>query len=352
MKESKSHMVFAVALIVGVISFVVTALRVFTRVKIVRVWGADDVLIVIAQLFAFSFLVCLLIGASNGIGSHIETVSPQEFVVFMKATWGTMFSYNWQAMFAKLSVLTFYTRVMGHHYWFKLATTATMVFVVLTGAGSELVLYLHCRPVSYYWDKSTPGGYCWDLELLYYINSALYIFADVVVTVLPLPILSKLELPKRQKWGLCALFSLGGFVCATGIIRVVELPAPHLSKDVTWEIASAMIWYYVEAAFIIIAACGPALKPFFRLYVPVLLGSTKGTYKDPPSYAVGQSYDMQRFQRSANVTTGSRAGFGEGDSEEHIIGGDSGIMKTTDVVLTVEDIPQDGGTGGQGRETP
>ncbi|PWW71763.1 hypothetical protein C7212DRAFT_366995, partial [Tuber magnatum] len=229
-------------MVVGVICFFVTALRLFTRVKIVRAWGTDDVLIVIAQ-----------------------------------ATLGTSYTYNGQAMFAKLSVLSFYRRVMGHHQWFKLATTSMMVFVMLSGAGTVCFLLLHCRPFSYFWDKSTPGGYCWDTTILYYVNSAVYIFADVAVTVLPLPLMLKLELPKRQKFGLCAIFSLGGFVCATGVIRVIELPNPINSKDITWDTASTMLWYYTEVSFIIIAACAPALKPFFRLYMPAIIGSTKAT---------------------------------------------------------------------------
>ncbi|CUS13283.1 unnamed protein product [Tuber aestivum] len=351
-KGSKSHLVFAVASVVGAISFVVTALRAFTRVKIVGAWGADDVLIVIAQFFGITFLVAILVGASNGAGSHIETVSPAEFVTFLKATWVTSVTYNWQSIFSKISVLTFYRRVMGHHHWFKLTTTAMMVFVVLTHGATVLIVLAHCQPVSYFWDRSIPGGRCWDITIVYYFNSASSIFTDVVVTILPLPLMLRLELPKRQKFGLCAIFSLGGFVCATGVVRLIELPNPFASKDITWDTASTMLWYYAEASFIIIAACAPALKPFFRLYIPVIIGSTKATHKHSPSYQIGQSYDMPRFQRSANATTGPRAKYGEGDSEEHIIGGESGIMKTTDVVLTVEQLTHVGGSGEQGRETP
>ncbi|CUS07961.1 unnamed protein product [Tuber aestivum] len=351
-KESKSHIVFAVASVVGAISFVVTALRVFTRVKIVGAWGKDDVLMVIAQLFGIVFLVSILVGASNGAGSHIETVPHAELVTFLKTTWVSSTTYNWQSMFSKLSVLTFYRRVMGHHHWFKLATTAMMVFVVLTSGATVLVIFAHCQPISYFWDRSIPGGHCLDITILYYFNSASSIFADVVVTILPLPLTLRLELPKRQKFGLCAIFSLGGFVCATGVVRMIELPDPFGSKDITWDTVSTMLWYYTEASFIIIAACAPALKPFFSLYMPVIIGSAGATHKNSASYQIGQSYDMPRFQRSANVTTGPRAKYGEGDSEEHIIGGESSIMKTTDVVLTVEQFTHVGGSGEQGRETP
>ncbi|KAG0643980.1 hypothetical protein HOY80DRAFT_1031495 [Tuber brumale] len=355
MEESKTPQVFSAALVLGTISFTVTALRVFTRVRIVKAWGADDVLIVVAELLAIAFLICLLIGTSNGMGSHIKTLSRQEILAFLKALWILNIVSASQTMFAKLSVLVFYRRVMGHHRWFKLATSAIIVFVILLGIQYELVLFCFCQPLQFFWNKTIPGGYCLDLELAHLINLVLNLITDLVITVLPFPILTKLELPRRQKFGLCAIFGLGGFVCAISIARVIELPHLSDSKDLTWDIASAMIWLYVEVTFIIVAACGPSLKPFFRRYIPAILGSiTRGSTKDAPSYAVGESHDLKQFQRSASVTTGSRACFGEGESREHIIGEDSGILRTTNVVLTVEDIqvPHGPGSGRQGSETP
>ena len=42
MGGNRSNEIFVAGAVVGTISFVVTALRVFTRVKIMRAWGADD----------------------------------------------------------------------------------------------------------------------------------------------------------------------------------------------------------------------------------------------------------------------------------------------------------------------
>ncbi|CUS14908.1 unnamed protein product, partial [Tuber aestivum] len=202
------------------------------------------------------------------MGTHIETLSPQTLVVFLKATWGTNFAYSWVTMFAKLSVLIFYRRVMGHHTWFKWAADCMIVFILLIGIGSEAILFSHCRPFAYYWNRTIPNGYCWNLELFYFVNAGVNIVADVVITFLPLPLLSQLELPKRQKIGLCVIFSLGGLACAISAVRVFQLPALNHTKDITWDITSAMLWYFVEAHLIIIAACGPALQPFFRRYLP------------------------------------------------------------------------------------
>ena len=103
-----------------------------------------------------------------------------------------------------------------------------------------------------------------------------------------------------------------------------------------------MIWYFVEAALIVIAASGPALKPFFDRSMPTLIGYSRGNHRGSASYAIGESHDMQQFQGSTSVSAGLGTRYGERDS---IINEELGIIKTTEVVWTVESIPgpRDGG---------
>ena len=46
MEENRSKEIFVAGAVLGTVSFVVTALRVFTRVKITQAWGADDGIII------------------------------------------------------------------------------------------------------------------------------------------------------------------------------------------------------------------------------------------------------------------------------------------------------------------
>ncbi|PUU81713.1 hypothetical protein B9Z19DRAFT_1121852 [Tuber borchii] len=264
--------------------------------------------------------------------------------MLLKSSWGSSFTYNLQTMFAKLSVLVFYRRVLGNHGWFRLGVDVTIGFVVLLGIASELVLFVNCRPLRYSWDKTIPDGYCWDIVLWYYINAGMNIALDVVITGLPLSPLFQLQISKRQKIALCGIFSLGGLVCAIGVFRVFQLPALHNSKDISWDLTNAMIWYFVEAALIVIAASGPALRPFFHCYMPTLIGRSRGNHGGSASYGIGESHDMQRSQISTNVSAGGGTGYGKGDS---IINEESGIRKTTELAWKVENIPrpQDGENG-------
>ena len=95
-------------------------------------------------------------------------------------------------MFARLSVLIFYRRIMGRHGRFRLGVDITIGFVILLSIANVLILFLDCRPLRYSWDKTIPNGYCWDMILWYLINAGMNIAVDVVIAGLPLHLLFQL----------------------------------------------------------------------------------------------------------------------------------------------------------------
>jgi hypothetical protein len=44
---------------------------------------------------------------------------------------------------------------------------------------------------------------------VWYANAVMQIFTDVVILILPMPLLSKLHLPRRQKVGMMLVFGVG-----------------------------------------------------------------------------------------------------------------------------------------------
>lgn len=66
-----------------------------------------------------------------------------------------------------------------------------------------------CTPVPYFWDK-TLHGYCLPEQPVWIGNAAMNIATDIAILVLPIPALSALQLPKKQKIGLMMVLALGG----------------------------------------------------------------------------------------------------------------------------------------------
>jgi hypothetical protein len=52
--------------------------------------------------------------------------------------------------------------------------------------------------VNYFWDRSVKGGTCLDVNKLAYANGTMSMIRDVVVVLLPLPVVAKLNMSLQQ----------------------------------------------------------------------------------------------------------------------------------------------------------
>ena len=76
-----------------------------------------------------------------------------------------------------------------------------------TGWGVFGNIFL-CKPVQSYWDITITGT-CMNKEKHFWSASVIGIVIDFAIWILPLPVLSLLKLPRRQKLGLLVVFGLG-----------------------------------------------------------------------------------------------------------------------------------------------
>lgn len=68
--------------------------------------------------------------------------------------------------------------------------------------------YLNCVPVAKFWDPSIPG-HCLSFKGLWFFNASMNILTDVTLLVMPMPLLSQLQLPRMQKLALMGVFAVG-----------------------------------------------------------------------------------------------------------------------------------------------
>lgn len=106
-----------------------------------------------------------------------------------------------------------------------------------------LVVVFSCVPVNKFWQMDVPGKCIPNLPF-WYINAAGNIATDLAIFIIPLPSLSKLQLGKKQKYMLLAIFSLGflyvvdphfDLFCFNGwcplfLLTKSKAPAPSLSS--------------------------------------------------------------------------------------------------------------------------
>lgn len=91
-----------------------------------------------------------------------------------------------------------------------------MGIVATYSTWAVLSAFLNCVPVAKFWDRDIVG-YCLDFEAVWFFNASVNIATDLTLLVMPMPLLSQLQLPRKQKVALMAVFAVGGlyaFSCA------------------------------------------------------------------------------------------------------------------------------------------
>lgn len=114
--------------------------------------------------------------------------------------------WNCCVMTSKWSVLLMYEALIPVPRM-KLAVRIVGCFVTVFNLGGVLEAFLICRPYAANWDSS--AGSCGNVRNFYIWLSALNLFSDLVILILPIPFVYKLQMPLRKRMGLVGMFTVG-----------------------------------------------------------------------------------------------------------------------------------------------
>ncbi|RPA95801.1 hypothetical protein L873DRAFT_1837050 [Choiromyces venosus 120613-1] len=370
--EDRGPMVLAVNAACLGCTILFVSLRLYTKISM-KALGTDDVLICLSALCGIGLSVTGIFALKYGMGRHVGTISSEELIMYTKVTWISGLFYCASIAFVKASLLALYLHLSPRRTYRSLSYIL-LVLVVGHIISSLTVIIFQCTPVPYLWDK-TMKGRCIQTKIFYFANAGLNILTDVLIYLLPMPILWGIQLPKRQKVGLCAIFSLGALACAASIVHLLYLPELLDSQDPTWTIVDSFNWSIIELHAAIFAACISSLKILIKRHFPNLLGTSYHYSHSAPSgvrmktklgrhphhraghhmpYALGsmdtREHTTNHIEGGGGVSGGA-GGLGDRDRDDGggmtTVGGDGeseilfievpdgGIIKTTEVEVRV-----------------
>ncbi|KAF1833323.1 hypothetical protein BDW02DRAFT_552717 [Decorospora gaudefroyi] len=220
---------------------------------------------------------------------------------------------------AKFSLLFFYLR-LSHLRWFRICVYASMFLVVSYSTAFVFPLAFACTPVKRNWDVTVTEGSYIDRTPLYMATAVLNMVTDILLLVLPMPMVFKLHMPRAQKAGLTCIFSVGSLTCITSGVRLALLSPMLKTMDLTWGVVLPGIWILIEANLVIITGCLPNMRLFFRHVAPRLIGEsykmngyTAGSKTNNSELqTIGSKHTKNRYDRMEE--DGVSVGSGEGAS--------------------------------------
>ncbi|KAF2835883.1 hypothetical protein M501DRAFT_941205 [Patellaria atrata CBS 101060] len=312
MTLTRGEAALATSIVFTVIALVTVILRLFTRFFLIKNHGPEDWCIIPAIVTSVAFTCLIGEQVKYGMGKHIADIPIEDSARSLKPFWATLWLYNISLSTTKLSIILQYMRVFTTPKM-RISCIIAMVALGIVSLWTFFSSIFICYPIAYFWD-STIDGKCMNKFAVWYANASLQLFFDVLLIALPMPVIQRLKLGKKQKYALMFVFGLGGFVCLVGILRFENLTRIEKSFDPTYDNAPGAMWSAIEDNVGIICACLPAMRPLLSKIMPTFF---------PGSSA----------ERSNNYMTGTHKGSGHMRSTRNKSKSGMGLTTNVDTVF-------------------
>ena len=291
--QGRSDAVFAVGIVMAALTTVFVFFRMLSRAAIVKRISVDDYFIMLAWAIAVGLCFSICFGAAWGLGRHESDVPTSWQSTLRKANFAFTVMYQPALMALKTSILAFYLSFSTTHRIFKWACIATLFVVNAGGFALTMVTIFQCRPISATFETFTPmDATCTDIVTIYLSSAPLNLITDFAILFLPMPILTAMRLPRKQKIILIVTFGVGIFVTAVDVVRIAYLQSAAETRlteiqnnvhsndgasrnavqtDFSWYASFSFMWSVIEVSVGIMCACVPGLKPLVSRFLPHML---------------------------------------------------------------------------------
>ncbi|KAF9890806.1 hypothetical protein FE257_005377 [Aspergillus nanangensis] len=271
MAVDRSLAVRAVAAVFLSLACAAVLLRCYVRIRLVRGFGWDDIIMLLATAFYIMFSACMIGGSLWGTGKHFTDLTAHQSVVAMKYWFLCDLGYALASILSKVSVCLLLLRVLIdpiHRAIIYVVTTIT----VITGCIFFVFCLVQCSPPSYFWTRfwgdETISGSCGNLtaiQVLLYLFSAVSATFDLTVAALPIVVVRRLQMSRQTK---IAAVSLLGMACIASVAVIVRIPFVHTIKnpDFLYATVQIAIWSNIETGLSIFAGSLATLRPLFSKF--------------------------------------------------------------------------------------
>ncbi|KAF6807967.1 hypothetical protein CSOJ01_07817 [Colletotrichum sojae] len=253
-------------------AIIIIGLRVFCRSRMVGASGfrPDDYLIFLAWALYTTVSVMATLFSMVAQGRHTSILTPEQ-----RATMPESEFYIWEygsknflvgmSVYAavvwtlKFNMLFFYRRLVAGQ-WVEKFILPVMALVASTAIAMILIIALTCRPFSQMWQvRPDPGANCVPQNKVYFYSIlVMNVTTDTCILLIPIPVISLVRASIWRRLGVFFLFSLGIFVIACAIIRVV------LTFHPTGQFGPAAMWSIREDFVAIFVGQAPMIVPMSK----------------------------------------------------------------------------------------
>lgn len=130
----------------------------------------------------------------------------------------------------RLAILLLYIEIFPGNKKFRWCAIGVGGLVFLYWVSAVLFITLLCRPIAYNWNRGIPGS-CGDVRKIQYASAGFNMVIDLLVVLLPLPVVWRLQMSSRKKMGVSASFAIGVLFVSLVFYGVLNADCTQNSGD-------------------------------------------------------------------------------------------------------------------------
>ncbi|KAI1097434.1 hypothetical protein F4804DRAFT_171868 [Jackrogersella minutella] len=350
--ETRAPELFRVCIALLTTAVIAISLRIYTRLGLVKAFGADDWTMMAATVSFILFCTCAITGIHYGTGRHFADLATPDIEKAMMYWWLCYIWYCLTMIASKISIGLFLLRIAIqkiHHY----IIYVNLVLTVISGLIFFFVTVFQCNPIPYFWLRmnGVSQGTCISMDIivaLTYLYSAINVICDFTFATLPIVLIWGLQMDKRTKVALIPILSMGCVASSAVVVRLAYIE-DFKDPDFLWATVYIAVWSTTEQGLAITAGSLATLRPLYRKAaqglgmwssatgmphsgnMPKTIGSSDvgksgGRYrKNEDSYGFGGDYSLATFAQ-----TDEEAQQGHHDDQLKM---NNAIVCTTDITI-------------------
>ncbi|KAH9204435.1 hypothetical protein DL95DRAFT_496139 [Leptodontidium sp. 2 PMI_412] len=249
--------------------------RVYVRVWVTRLFYIED----------FS---------SHGGGVHQWEVTAEGMIGFQQVKYAASILYGPAAWCTKVTLLLSLVRIFSPFRKTVVFINTFIITMFIYYVAITIVKIRICDPIAAAWDPKLPAK-CIDRFTLYVFDTTLSVITDLVVLIMPLPLVWSLQVTLKKKLRIMSILGAGGVATSASVVRLVLLLLPHDIADQTVSNVPLYLLVTAELGIGIICACVPT----FNIFTRYMAARSQSRYAE-------NSMKLSRRTRSNGTQTGDR----------------------------------------------
>ncbi|EXF72997.1 integral membrane protein [Colletotrichum fioriniae PJ7] len=258
----------------------------------------------------------------GGAGHDVDVLDPNLHIShFVKIFLAAQVMYASELLLIKLSIITLMQRIFSQSSsWFRATSWVAVGLSCIWALYTALLGFVICQPVQSAWDITVTKTGCGDYTVAFSAVAIFDIITDMVIVVLPIKVVSGLQMARTHKVALCVVFGAGFItIIFSGIRLYYTLTADFV--NITRGFASASISGVLQSGIVVMVASSPMLRPVFdRTIVRWLSLSIRSSGRTQNTAPTGSQGPIVKSSKSSQLGSHLRGdGFKQmSDSDENL----------------------------------